>query len=268
MDARKLDVSFTSLKGSPISKTVREKLVNDLSFVTLDCAKSIEYLNSVKDTLKSESYIKNIISVNQIETDDIYYTFDGYGRFHTNFTTLKKHLRNNFVRIDGCEVDEVDIKNSQPFFLGMLMKEQYKGKVMPDGIKNYIDLSSNHLFYEDFQSKSPALKDRAETKNATYKVLFGDNKNNKQNRAFKCNYPDVYDFILKYKQANGGYKSLSHVLQRMESDFIFNGVVNELMIFYPDIRIFTVHDSIVFPVKYKKQVEDVFNKHLADIKAK
>ena len=57
------------------------------------------------------------------------------------------------------------------------------------------------------------------------------------------------------------YKELSHELQKMESDFIFNNVIKEIYETYPEITLFTVHDSIIFPKSYKHKVDVIFNKH-------
>lgn len=261
---RKADISFTSLTGSPIPKNIREKLVDDLKTISLDTSSAKLYLDSIREIITNVSYIKNMMSINHIETKDIYYKFDGYGRMHTNYTTLKKHIRKNFIKIDGVTVNEVDIKNSQPFFLGLLMKEFYKEYTdIPYGIKSYIELVCNHLFYEDFIQKSngnPNQRDKY--KDITYKVFFGRNNETVNNKLFRECYPDVFKFIVDYKQRNGSYKSLSHKLQRMESEFIFNRVINEIMILYPHINLFTVHDSIVYPDIYRNEVEGVFYRHL------
>ena len=54
---------------------------------------------------------------------------------------------------------------------------------------------------------------------------------------------------------------MSHELQKMESEFIFNNVIKEIYEIYPEITIFTVHDSILFPKSYQEKVEFIFNKH-------
>ena len=263
----KVDTSFTSLTSSGIYELVRKKLVADLDTITLDYTSAINYLCSVKKNITSESYSKNMLSLSHIDTNDIYYKFDSYGRMHTNFTTLKRHIRKNCIKIDGEITDEVDIKNSQPFFLGLLMKKEYTDKEIPTGLSEYISLVFNHLFYEDFQEKANINQnDREKAKDMIYKVLFGKNNNTKENLIFKSIYPDVFNFIITYKKHNGGYKSISHILQNMESEFIFNKVVNELMFIYPHIHIFTVHDSIVYPAKYKREVESVFYKYLEGLK--
>jgi hypothetical protein len=78
-------------------------------------------------------------------------------------------------------------------------------------------------------------------------------------------FPNIYEYILEYKRVNENYRFLAHTLQKMESDFIFGKVVKEIYEKLPDIKLFTVHDSIVFPVKYKKEVYEIFNRHMKEL---
>ena len=83
---------------------------------------------------------------------------------------------------------------------------------------------------------------------------------------FKKLYPKIYNFIKEYKSKNDSYKSLSHSLQRIESEFIYDIVIKEIIDKYPEIRLFTVHDSISFPTIYQKEVEKIFNYNLINYK--
>jgi len=96
-----------------------------------------------------------------------------------------------------------------------------------------------------------------------YKVLFGNNEENKkENRIFKKLYPSVHEYILEFKTEKKNYRFLSHKLQQMESEFMFNGVVTEVIEKYPTMPFFTVHDSILFPRSYRNEIKEIFDKHL------
>ena len=41
-----------------------------------------------------------------------------------NFTILKKEIRQKYLTIDNDEVTEIDINNSQPLFLSLLLKNE------------------------------------------------------------------------------------------------------------------------------------------------
>ena len=62
----------------------------------------------------------------------------------------------------------------------------------------------------------------------------------------------------------GDYKVLAHVLQSAESNLIFNKIIREIMNLYPDIKIVTVHDSIIFPKKYRDDIERIFDQKVIE----
>ena len=103
----------------------------------IDYEKSLDYLNSnfIND---KEMYMKNIYSVESIKEGNIFYNFDAYGRFHTNYTILKSHIRKNFLNISDEKVVEIDIHNSQPLFLSKLIQE------------NDINIVDKKALYEGF----------------------------------------------------------------------------------------------------------------------
>ncbi len=159
---------------------------------------------------------------------------------------------------------EVDIKNSQPLFFAVILKKQLSH--INGDTKKYFDLVKNGLLYEDIIANS-CLKTRSEAKELIYKVLFGNNlkANKKVNKIFKTLYPSVYEYILEFKESKNNYKELSHELQKLESEFVFNQVIKEIYETYPEIVLFTVHDSIIFPKSYQEKVEVIFNKHFQNL---
>jgi len=123
-------------------------------------------------------------------------------------------------------------------------------------------LVKNGLIYDDIIQNS-RIKDRKGAKGLMYKVLFGNNEENKkENKIFQKLYPSVYEYILEYKIEKKNYRFLSHKLQNMESEFMFNNVVSEVIKKYPKLTFFTVHDSILFPASYKNRIKLIFDKHL------
>jgi hypothetical protein len=96
----------------------------------------------------------------------------------------------------------------------------------------------------------------------TYKVLFGKNYSNKYDSLFYSLFPSVYKSIRDFKKVADDYRSLSHKLQTMESNFVFNRVVKRIYSLYPEIKLFTVHDSIIFPKKYYTEVKNIFDQEM------
>jgi len=260
-----LENSITNYNNSPIDIKIRKKLIDDLYHVNVDYDNSIKYLNNLKNEGKIElnKYYKNYTSLDSIKNNYLFFKFDEYGRFHTNFTILKREIRQNYIKIDNEEVIELDIKNSQPFFLSILFRNEIPEIDQKEKeIQNFTWLARQGLFYDYFMDKYNNLN-RSEIKLLTYKVLFGHNGiNSTENKIFQSVFPKIYDYVLEYKEINKDYRFLAHTLQRMESDFIFGKVIKEIYEKIPDIKLFTVHDSISYPIKYKSIVEEIFNRNL------
>jgi len=261
--------SFTAIQDSPINMDLRKILIDDLYHVEIDYDKALHWLNDKKNTKNIElnKYFKNLNSIDGINTSHIFFKFDSFGRLHTNFTVLKKHIRENYIKIDGEEVTEIDLPNSQPYFFGVYLKNEIGEENFNDEIKKFIETVKNGLIYDDLLLSYPEyLSNRKDAKLMMYKVLFGKNVNKRlENKLFRKKYPTVYEYIKEYKYLSDDYKSLSHQLQLIESDFIFNKVITTIKNKFPYIRLFTIHDSIVFPIKYKEEVSIIFRNYLKDL---
>jgi len=259
------ETSITEIRQSSIQPDIRKKLVESLDKIEIDYEGAINYIENLKNRklIDDLKYQKNLMSIENIHKKYIYFNFDDYGRFHTNFTILKKEIRNEFLTINDEIISEVDIKNSQPLFFAVILKKE-QSHINGD-TKKYFDLVKNGLLYDDIIANFGL--ERNEAKELVYKVLFGDNlkSNKRHNKIFKKLYPSVYEYILEFKESRKNYRELSHELQKMESDFMFNQVIKEIYDTYPDIILFTVHDSIVFPKSCQEKIEVIFNKHFQNL---
>jgi len=258
--------TFTAKQESPIPLELRKQLIDDLYFVELDYEKSKKWLENAKKSkiIDFHKYNKNMSAIDGIECGHIFFKFDSYGRLHTNFTVLKKDIRQKYLTIDGELLSEIDISNSQPFFFAVYLKKELGEENFNNEIKKYIDCVKNGLIYDEIFNAFPnIIKSRDAAKILMYKILFGNNSDNKQeSKIFSSLYPTVYEYIKEFKTLSESYKDLSHQLQLLESNFIFNTVVQDIKNLNPNIKLFTIHDSIVYPSKYKNEVELIFNSHL------
>jgi hypothetical protein len=254
-----LNQSFLYFNKSPIDVKIRELLVNDLSSISIDYDNALKYIeNNMKHN--QTKYFKNLNSINSIKTGHLYFKFDQYGRMHTNFTNLKKEIRDNFLKIDNEEIHEIDMRNSQPFFFTKLLKEEIGEDNFDENCNRFVDLVENGLIYDEVMEKVDFIKTRNEAKILMYKVLFGTNNlKNKDNQEFKKIFPSIFEYLVELKSMDDSYKELSHNLQKLESDFIYGKIVTTIKEKYPQIKLFTVHDSVIFPKKYKNEVELIFN---------
>lgn len=243
---------------------VKSKLIDDLFSISIDQDRSIFFLDSLKDR-NIDVYNRNIYSVECINNKHIFYHFDDYGRMHTNFTILRSFIRKNCLYIDNEEVCELDISNSQVLFLAKLMADsnsKWLDKVELDIFK---ELVISGRFYDYLMLKFN-ISDRKEVKNLVYKVLFGrNNGNSKPDKFFKNLFPTIHNFIKLYKMENNNYKTLSYELQRMESNLIFNKIIKNIILLDDNIKVITVHDSIIFQSRYKEVVTNIFNNELGKI---
>lgn len=239
-----------------IGTEIRKKLINDLYYVDIDHEKAFDIVNNIKDKL---SHQKNKYAVECVKDKHIFYSFDNYGRCHTNFTVIKSNIRKNCLTIDGMEVDELDINNSQPLFLSLIIQREMENIYVDQNEYEFFhDLVVNGRFYEYYMTINSEVKNKKDAKKNVYKVLFGKNFDDKANEYFKNVFPSIYNFILMYKESQGDYKSLAYELQRSESNLLFNSIIKRIMEEYPEIRLFTVHDSISYPKKYKKEISKIF----------
>ena len=254
-------IDFTESSTSLIDNDIKEKLISDLFCVKVDMIRSISFLDLLKN-VDIDSYNRNLYSVDCINNKHIFYHFDNYGRMHTNFTILKSFIRKNCLLIEDEETAEIDINNSQPLFLTKLIHYSNTKWVKEEEFEVFKQLTVSGNYYS-FMMQNLGVKEKKEIKQLTYKVLFGRNSpSSKADKQFKKIFPSIHNFIVLYKKEWGDYKVLSHDLQKMESKLIYNTIIRKIMTLYPDIKIITVHDSIVIQKKYKDTVNAIFQSEL------
>lgn len=231
---------------------VKNKLINDLYSIDIDIDSSLTWIDS-NITDEKANFI-NETTCNKISRKDIYYSFDNYGRFHTNFTVLKKEIRTNFLKFGEDKLREIDISNSQPFFLYLLMKEK--------GFKDFngfdVDVLSGKI-YEKFIENTSKEVSRKEVKVNVYSILFGRTlSKNYWHGMFNSMYPEVYQWIVDYKKEHKNYKIIAQELQALESQFMFKQLIPTIMYHNSDIKMITVHDSVMIQEKYYDEVKKIF----------
>jgi len=253
------NVFLNEIKGGNkyIHTHIKKKLVLDLFSVDIDYRKSMQYLDNIKDK-DSDIYVKNAYSVDSIRNDHIFFHFDKYGRMHTNFTILKSHIRKNFLTIDNEPTFEVDIPNSQPSLLMKLIEDSGTKWVNQDEFELFKELLMYGRYYQ-YVCDELKLSNKKSAKKLTYKVLFGRNhENSKVDMAFRKLFPTIHNYIKLYKKEKGDYKVLSYDLQQTESTMIYNTIIDRIIDIDPNIKMITVHDSIMGKESDRGIIEKVF----------
>lgn len=254
------DLESEKNSSNKILPEIKSKLISDLYSVKIEYEKSIYFLDSTLQDV--DIYNRNKYSVECIKQNQLFYHFDDFGRFHTNFTILKSFIRKNCLKIEDDETIELDIKNSQPLFLNLILKEE-DNKVEFEELSTFKYLTRKGLFY-DFLINNSEIKEKKLIKECIYKVFFGKNSNSKCDKFFKKFFPTIYDFIKEYKLKNKNYKVLAHKLQYLESNLIFNKIIKEILENHEEIKLITIHDSIMCAKKHKEVVEEIFYRKLSE----
>lgn len=254
-------IELTDDKSNHIDSDIKQKLISDLFNINIDTERAIFFLDSLKKK-DIDIYNRNLYSVDSINNKHIFYHFDNFGRMHTNYTILRSFIRKNCLLIDGEETSEIDISNSQPLFLTKLIHDTQTNWVKEDEFEIFKELTKNGTYYQ-YLMDTLNIKDRKEVKTLTYKVLFGKNASrSKADKLFKSVFPTIHKFIVLYKKEHNDYKILSHNLQKMESNLIFNKIIRKVISEHSEVRLITVHDSIVIPKAYKDSVNAIFQTEL------
>lgn len=174
---------------------------------------------------------------NVINSGNYSVSFDDYGRLQTPFVTFPKALK-KYIRHQTSELYEIDIKNSQPYFLGGLA----------GNTGNYLNDVSSGQLYEILMSDTG--KDRDTVKTELFKAVFFGRPEHLESyekkslvlKTFKNRYPEVYRYIKGFEPAPG-LPNLAVKLQSIESDFIINDIYKPLLL--KDLPVFTRHDSLI-----------------------
>lgn len=259
-----INVSTNNKTKSSIPVNVKTSLIEDLQHIELDYEKALEYLETERESgrIDDMAYWKNRISIDSINSSDLFHVEDNYGRFHTNFTILKKNIRNNFLTIGGENLMELDIKSSQPLFLSICLKKDGFDLRYTNEYKSYLkDVKDGDIYGKlgDLMGIS-----RTDCKKQTFKLFFGKNSGKtKREKSFRALYPNIYQWIVDIKRLKNNYKHLAWELQKMESELIFDKICNRIKNeITEDVKLFTVHDSIFFKEKYEKEVSEIFNEEV------
>ncbi|PQO42295.1 hypothetical protein [Blastopirellula marina] len=160
------------------------------------------------------------------------------GRIHTNITNLCKPLR-AYLRADGeaSMLAEIDIRNSQPLFLGLAAKQ--KGHVNHD----YLRLCEDGLLYDRMAEQLNMTRDVA--KKNVMVMLYADRiYPTPQQRWFEENFPEVSDYVNNVR-AQGGGTMLAKRMQQAERKLIITEVCPRLFRRKKSTFVTTIHDSLM-----------------------
>lgn len=235
------------------------------------------------DVINAQIYLNSQIQMNQITLNQYYsqkLIIDGIsdidnfsismktGRIFHKYSNLKKELR-KFIYDDSQEpMVEVDIANSQPLMLSILLtgkvnndllnnffNETIKSeitKIDPWEVKKYVDLTTNGIFYPYLAIEFSYDLDDIKKKFITF-LFSPSNWSSKFKEKFRSEFPDITLLLDKLKQVN--YKYLAILLQSIEAIFIINNICPKLLA--KQINFIPIHDSFYVPDRHKNEVSEI-----------
>jgi hypothetical protein len=273
----KVDRDRAELDNPYLGVRAKNKIIKKLS----DLSKyEIEYKSILK------SYYSLIVEIQQkrsIEEKRALYRLNTSvfgGRIVHLYSNAPKEFR-KYLKIEGEEVVEIDIKSSQPSFLyvllikGYLFKKEFRDKIISNYPRDYLNMlsvvkSGDKLdFYNYMAIKLYGLgysknkNVRSQMKTLFYQIIFGKPIGeiaglDKKVLIIKLFGEGFYDFLVelsnqKLDLVKDHYKNLSKLLQKKEADFI-NMVMDKL-----DIPFLPLYDSLIVKKKDANQVIAAFN---------
>ncbi len=231
-----------------------------------------EYTKNIK-----EGYAKaegrrtfSLAEIDKIQSGVIYIKVNPTnGRLDSNFTRLPSELVKHLT-IDGNALIEIDVRNSQPFFVAPLFNptpeilnimNRFLGHSFTmyvislqisecEDVKLYTSLVISGDFYEymmeKFKENGIAFRDRDDFKDQMYVVFFGKTtayKYNKAARLFKALFPNIQKLFDTIKKDE--HNKLSILLQRIESYTIIKRTAQNILSELPGLPFLTKHDSLL-----------------------
>ena len=192
-------------------------------------------------------------------------------RLHTNFTNLSKYMRKHLYIKTGEALRNLDVSNSQPLFLCVLLMQHVKQ--MEQDMLDYIQHCETGQLYEKMMvemghnPKDKQARDRM--KKRLFKcVFYGQNASAstyKEWAVFSSMYKSVAEFITQAKKTD--HRSLSHRMQKAEAALILDTVIKQIAEAYHPSDFFatTIHDSIVTTESNAPYVKELMTQAFAQV---
>ncbi len=218
-------------------------------------------LKVINQMMDIEKHNYSLAAYTRINNGQIYYKVDKTaGRFHSPVTNFPSELR-EFIRIRGRQLLNVDIKNSQPYFITVLLhdpgrianllKDEQLGMMLKtlqvkqtEDVRRYVSIVKGR-FYEYLQkefAKEGHAMPRKDVKEKAFQVLFGSSRRNSEyKKIFARKFPEVTRVFNLIK--GDDYRQLSILLQKVEAHLVLDVILPK--VYSEGIIAVSIHDSIM-----------------------
>jgi hypothetical protein len=178
------------------------------------------------------------------------------GRLDTNLTTLPTTLR-QFIISDET-LYNIDIKNSQPYFLYSLLKTERA--ISTEELERYGELVLSGTFYEylaeRYSEYTGQLCTREKAKNMLFKIFFSKVESfSKIKEFFATVFPEIMEYINENNAVSNAITA--NKLSTIESTTIISVILPKLS--EKGLKPFTIHDSFVCRESEIQTIKDTIN---------
>jgi hypothetical protein len=190
---------------------------------------------------------------------------DPLSRVFTNISSLSTDIRPFLFKKDEVNATMVnmDIRNSQPYLLSLLLTQKYQGQTMPADVAQYIELTATGTFYEHVMGLmghnlvTITPRSRSEFKKEFFSKIFfcktHYSRLTPEGKVFRKHFPHVLALIDQYKEQ--GHEQLAITMQRAEAKVILKTIGNQLQ--KRNIWYNTIHDSVVVMQQHQEEVKNL-----------
>ena len=184
---------------------------------------------------------------------------DTNGRLDSNLTNLPTTLRQFLISDE--KLYNIDIKNSQPFFLYALLKQD--NAISNEELERYGKLVLDGTFYEylasEFEKEFKQIKTRKQMKSYLFKIFFSKVTSfTKLKTFFGSLFPGIMDYINENNIVSNA--TIANKLSTVESTSIISIILPALG--EQNIKPFTIHDSFVCKESEIQTIIDTFNEKI------
>jgi hypothetical protein len=196
---------------------------------------------------KKDRYRNQTRLIDDIDQQIYRMTVDDRGRVYGNATNVRKDIRPALL-LNGNRIAGLDIRNSQPLFLGLLMTQ----RCIP-GTEDYVDLVCHGGLYHHLSLLAGITRSEAKKRFLVDVLGKSGNYPSELEDVFESEFPEPWQFVQDFNRDD--HCALLLELQRVEADLVIRNICMSLPMTHP---FFTIHDAIYFQDGDQQMVENAF----------
>ena len=260
--SKRYATQFSSFQSSfsLITPTSIEKACLDTNNQGVNLDKYVESFLAEKHELEHKS-------IDKIDKGEYFLEQpDPASRIFTNVANLSSDLRQFLYHKQypgHWNLVNLDIANSQPYLLSLLLRARYQGQEMPESVRRYIEFTATGTFYEEmmtimgYATGTITKRQRSAFKKDFFgKLFFCKTRYSRltpEGKMFRKHFKEVAALIDEYKDA--GHEQLAITMQRAEAKVILKTIGEELI--KRGIWFTTIHDSVLTLTQHHEEVKQL-----------